>query len=495
MTLRVRLALAFVLVAVPLVAVLVRVREDMARRAIDQATREFVITRMEMGGRQLCEESPETFPDRMRGMGRLDPSRRGPGPRMGVNGRPRGRGGPGRMGGGPDRRPRIEMFAYSLDFTSANPRAPEFPARLMEALEGGRDFASTAYEAGEVRGRQVAVRIDRDGGPCAVILARHVTPHAPGVPPGLIGSAAALCGALLIAVLLAAGPVVGRIRRLTAAVRRSAAERYRSGVDVEGADEVAQLARAFNEASSQIKTHLEGIERREEALRTFVGNTTHDVMIPLTVLQGHLTAMRKQIEAGVAVEKDLILSASEEVHYLTSLVRNLGAAAKLEAGEFQIQRHPVEMNDLVERAVARHRPIARQKEIDLDFAVPESTVRVEGDVTLIEQALSNVIHNAVRYNRPGGHVAVILEEADGAESRFSLKVIDDGPGVSADQIARLSERAFRGDEARSRHSSGHGLGLHIARDVADRHGFTLEIRPSEAGGLEVEFRGSRVASV
>jgi len=115
-------------------------------------------------------------------------------------------------------------------------------------------------------------------------------------------------------------------------------------------------------------------------------------------------------------------------------------------------------------------------------------VLVRGDITLLERAVSNVVHNAVRYNLPGGHVALVLDRR-AREGRFSLRVVDDGPGIAEDELARITERSFRGNEARTRHPHGMGLGLHIARDVVERHGFSLVFRRPEEGGLEVELGG------
>jgi signal transduction histidine kinase len=176
----------------------------------------------------------------------------------------------------------------------------------------------------------------------------------------------------------------------------------------------------------------------------------------------------------------------EEAHYMGSLLHNLSAVAKLEAGEASLRRDAVDLNALVDRAASRHAAMARAKEVELNHAVPEEVLHVRGDVTLIEQAASNLVHNAVRYNDRGGHVAVLLKAVDG---RFSLRVVDDGPGIPAEQLARLPERRFRGEAARTRHPEGLGLGLHIARDVAARHGFELALRPSEYGGLEAELSG------
>jgi signal transduction histidine kinase len=324
-----------------------------------------------------------------------------------------------------------------------------------------------------------------DEGPCAVIAAVHPRSTRREPPPGLLLSALVLCAGFLLAVVLAAGPVVRRIRALTADVRRSLAARYAEPVRVSGSDEVAELAGAFNEAAREVRAQLLAAQEREETLRSFLANTTHDLMLPLTVLQGHLSRL-KQAGAGAAVE---VAAAAEEAEYIASLVHNLSAAAKLEAGEPMIQKHAFDLAALVERIVARHRPVAAGREIALEHAVPESPMWVEGDVTLVEQAVSNLVHNAVRHNRGGGHAAVVLDEE--GEGGFRLRVSDDGPGVAPEQIGRLGERRFRTDEARGRDPEGLGLGLSIARGVAERHGFALTFTANEPTGLVAEITGRR----
>src|SRR5262249_39389459 len=205
-------------------------------------------------------------------------------------------------------------------------------------------------------------------------------------------------------VVLALGPIIGRIRRLTQEVRRSARSGYADPVALRGSDELAELSRAFDEAGREIRTHLAQQERRELALRHFLANTTHDVMIPLTVLLGHLAALAKS-----PGDRDTVAAAMSEAHYLASLMHNLAAAAKLEAGEPAVRRDPLDLRAVVEQAVARHQAIARQREVALEAAVPERPIRVDGDVTLLEQAIGNVVYNAIRHNRAAGHVADLLE--------------------------------------------------------------------------------------
>jgi signal transduction histidine kinase len=396
------------------------------------------------------------------------------------------------------------MFAYRSDFTSANPDAVPFPEGYRRALEAGEREVGKIDDDGDRREIEAAVKMAWDTGPCAIVLAWRHDDRPALRPRDEITYAAGIVGGLLLAVLVAAGPVERRVRRLAAGVERSAAERYREAVRVEGRDEIAELARAFNAAGAEVRDHIEVLSARERLLRDFVENTTHDVMLPLTVLQGHLCALRDAVEArasprdaiGPASPRDAIGSESsaratvrealEELDYLASLLQNLGAAAKLEAGQPDVRRDRFSWNALVERVVLRHKTIAREREVELDFAVPEAEVASFGDVTLVEQALSNVVHNAVRYNRAGGHVAVVLEVEAG---RFTVRVLDDGPGVPFAELARIAERTFRGDAARARHPGGQGLGLAIAKSVADRHDFSFELRRAETGGLEVLIRG------
>jgi len=289
---------------------------------------------------------------------------------------------------------------------------------------------------------------------------------------------------MILVALLSAGPLVRRVRQLTESVRKlgSGSE---EPIHVDGNDEIAELGAAFEKSRQTIHAQLESLRERETALRNYIANTSHDVMLPLSVLQGHLVSLQQRIEAGEALDAKAIVPSIEESQYLGSLLHNLNAAARLEANEGLLHRDPIDLNRLVERVVDRHRPIATRKQIGLEMAVPETTVEFAGDLTLLEQALGNVVQNAVRYNRADGHVAVVL---DGDQGAWTLRVIDDGPGIAETDRSRVVEPSFRGSEARTRHPHGMGLGLHIANDVAKRHGLRLALSDTEGGGLTVELQ-------
>ena len=123
-------------------------------------------------------------------------------------------------------------------------------------------------------------------------------------------------------------------------------------------------------------------------------------------------------------------------------------------------------------------------------ARPDVSVLVNCDPYAAERALSNIVHNAVVYGSENGNVAVVLEVDD---ESFELRVSDDGPGVAPDELALLSERTFRSDDARQRDSRGNGLGLTITHEIARRANWQLKFAVLDPHGLEVTLRG-KIAS-
>ncbi|MCB9831514.1 MAG: HAMP domain-containing histidine kinase [Planctomycetes bacterium] len=396
---------------------------------------------------------------------------------------------PDRILGPTESRFDYKLWAYRSDYHSDNPNAPEIPSRLRLQLENGAAMATEPFEVeGDARRHTMAlIRTPWPDDPCAFLLVKHSAPD-PGDRDGerirIVGGATL---ALLLAAMLACYPVIRRIRFLAREVSRSADEGYGGEIRLGGRDEVAVLARAFNEAASSIRGHLAEVAAREHGLREFVANTTHDVMLPITVLQGHLAAIENALRDDRPIDHGALAGSFMEVSYMTSIINNLATSAKLEGAHLDLTRAPVDLNEIVRRVVARNTPLARIRALEIEASLPEEVATIEGDVTLLEQAIGNVVHNAVRHNHVGGHVAVILECAS---DRFLLRVIDDGPGVDPADIDHLCERRFRSEEARSRTPDGRGLGLHIAHDVCQRHHLDLTFRRSEYGGLEVRIAGA-----
>jgi signal transduction histidine kinase len=457
--LRARLGLTLLVATLPLGAGVLWLRATVEASRFDEQMREFALASMEAGERERCEAAPERFLIDTLGAGHEGP----------------GRG--------------SRLFAYTAAFTSAQPRAPRPPEDLVARLRGGSSKAGGAWEEGPHEGRQVLLRTAWTDGPCAVLLVQRPWSRPPWHQDVFLWALVALALGLLVAAVAAGGPLVRRIRRLGQAAASSARTGYAEPLGEHGEDELGELARTFEEAGHEVRANLTSLESRERTLREFVSNTTHDVAIPLTVLQGHLARLRRRQRAGEALEPDVLQDALDESHYIACLLQNLSAVARMEAAPERLVKHPVDLVALVDRVLARHRPTAQGRDVTLVHAVPPVPVWTGGDVTLLEQAVSNLVHNGVRHGRQGGHVGVVLMAPRGGAPRFVLRVFDDGRGVPEEELPRLTERRYRGSQARTRAPGGAGLGLAIANEVCAKHGFTLSLRRAEVGGLEAEIVG------
>jgi two-component system sensor histidine kinase BaeS len=481
--LRTRLGLTAALVIAPTVGLLLCFDAIARHRAAEQLLTEMVSARMPME-RERCEASPESWGGRLAGPEPFDGAAR-----TRMDGPPRGvpPGGPPRLRPASGARPRPAVaFAYDEQLRSRNASAPP----VAPALATGIANRESAVEPFAWRSREVEVllRTPWGSGPCAFVLAQGTTGEWGAVLPETQVWALPMLS-VVAAVFFAMGPVVGRIRRLTEEVRRSASALYEEPIAADGNDEIGELARAFDVAGRKISSQLREREQREKALREFVANTTHDVMIPLTVLQGHLATLRDSAAGREPTDGSIVSFAMDEAHYMASLVHNLATAARLEGVEVKLQPSRVDLNALVARVIARHTPIARERRVSLESASPSESIHSWADLTLLEQAVSNITYNAVRYNRPGGHVAVILEAL--SSDRFCVRVVDDGPGIEPAELSKIVERGVRGESARTRAPEGQGLGLHIAYRAAELHGFHLGLGRSEYGGVEAKLEGKR----
>lgn len=462
MTLRTRLFVSSGLVAVPLVVGSFLLDERLRLNAMEDTLRSAVDNDLAFGLKDRCES----------GVG--PPPRGGPLPPDG----PRGRG--GRPGDGPGPRGYL-LYTYPADGATRSADAPALPAATV-----------STFWTGVGRGLQLRFAIGGSGD-CAIGLAR--LPPRPGQLRDQLVAVALVVLSVLGGVWIAAGSVISRMRRLADDVRQSAASTYDRPVPEEDDDEVAALARAFNDAGATVRAQLTEIQAREETLRQFVANTTHDVAIPMSVLQGHLSSLDGVLAAGGdpgAAARTHLHDAVKETHYMASLLRNLTVATKLGDASAPLGVGPVDLSSLVERVVGRHRPIARATKVELDYAVPDVALVVQTDATLLEQALSNLVDNAVRYNVAGGHVAVVLDQVGG--SGFVLSVTDDGVGVADEELVHMTRRWFRGSEARTRRPDGKGLGLAIAAEACERLGLILTFSRPATGGLAAVIATERAAA-
>ena len=380
----------------------------------------------------------------------------------------------------------FEFFPYDEQFLGSSTASPRFPDDLKQILKATPSLriAGSPFVTPEGTGHQVAELTGWTPGRAPCCSSARVPSPAPGLRRAAIFTGSAL---LVFAVAtIAIAPTAARIRKLSAAARASAREEYASMTPVSGTDEIASLAAAFNEASADIRRKMVDATDREEALQRHVSVASEDVAGPLAALSADLGRLEES--ASLAADaRHAVRQAIRSAHQLTVRLENLAAVARLRTGADRLSRPKIDVTDVVRDVVTRRRDLARASDVTLHVVSPPNPIEFEADPGLLAQAIGNVVDNAIFYNRPGGRVDIELKSYE-RDHKFSLRIADDGPGVDDEQYGGLTaNKRFRGDESRTRRPGGRGLGLALAREIADRLGLVLEIRRPSGGGLEVEF--------
>ena len=219
----------------------------------------------------------------------------------------------------------------------------------------------------------------------------------------------------------------------------------------------------------------------EGARRNFFANVSHELRTPLTVLQGYLEMMQEQTLAGATREKALH-TMREQTSRMEGLVKQLLTLSKIEASPIHTLNEVIDVPMML-RVVEREAQTLSQQRQTLDFHV-DSSLKVLGSDEQMRSAISNLVYNAVNHTPPATHIIVSWQRvANGVE--FSVE--DNGPGIAAEHIPRLTERFYRVDKARSRQTGGSGLGLAIVKHAVNHHDSRLEITSEPGKGTRFSF--------
>jgi two-component system sensor histidine kinase MprB len=256
------------------------------------------------------------------------------------------------------------------------------------------------------------------------------------------------------------------VRRLTAAVERVARTEDLTPLPVEGQDEIARLAQAFNHV-------LTALEASRDRQRRLVGDAGHELRTPLTSLRTNLDLLTQADHAGglpPEARAELLADVRAQIEELTTLVGDLVELARDEPMTLVLES--VELPELVDQSIAR----VRRRAPGITFEASLSPWWVEGDSAALERAVANLLDNAAKWSPPDGTIRVRLESG-------VLTVDDEGPGIAEQDLPHVFERFYRSDESRS--MPGSGLGLSIVARVVERHSGTVSAGESPAGGARL----------
>lgn len=215
---------------------------------------------------------------------------------------------------------------------------------------------------------------------------------------------------------------------------------------------------------------LEQIDRQRAAL---LRSVSHDLRTPLATIRAVATDLRDDNVHDQATRHELLESVSHEAERLDRLVGNLLHMSRADAGSLSIDSQAVDLAEVVQLTVVRLRRV--NPGVSFELEVDPSLGLVDGDPVLLDQVVSNLVENAVRYAPPSSTISIDLQSIDGPSAM--LRVRDRGPGVDPDHVDKLFEPFWKGPDSRSS-----GLGLAIVRAIVEAHGGEIEFSDTPGGG-------------
>ena len=292
--------------------------------------------------------------------------------------------------------------------------------------------------------------------------------------------------AALIAIYFITERTVAPLRDMSRAVKRMAVGQYDVRVRVQGRDEVAELAVAFN----QMAESLENLERMRNS---FVANVSHDLRTPMTTISGFING----ILDGVIPKEEhshYLKVVSDEVHRLSRLVTALLDVSRLQAGDRKFDMKPFDICEMGRMILISFEQKIESKRLDVEFECDEDNMFVLADKDAIHQILYNICDNAVKFSTVGGKLRMSLTWSAGESGRNRkavVKVYNEGQGIPPEDIPFVFDRFYKSDKSRSLDKSGVGLGMFISKTIIEAHGETISVASDYGKNCEFTFTLAR----
>jgi len=218
------------------------------------------------------------------------------------------------------------------------------------------------------------------------------------------------------------------------------------------------------------------LDQVDKQRKEFVANVSHELRTPLSSIKLLSESLIHQNEDNIMIYREFLKDIDSEIDRLNNIIDDLLSLVDMDKEQLTINYKTTYVNYLLEKIISRLKPLADKKSISLSF-IAGQRVQIKMDTEKIQQALINIIHNAIKYTPNGGQVKVRLY----SDGKFIvIKIRDNGMGIPKESLSYIFERFYRVDKARSRNTGGTGLGLAIAKQVVNLHQGDITVE-SEVG--------------
>jgi two-component system phosphate regulon sensor histidine kinase PhoR len=250
--------------------------------------------------------------------------------------------------------------------------------------------------------------------------------------------------------------------------------------------DMATLTREVKKFATDKKVEIENLKVREEYRREFMGNVSHELKTPLFTVQGYLSTLLDGAMKDKDLRKKYIERAEKGVERLIYIVEDLDMISKLEMGQLNLEYTEFNIIELIQNVFDLLEMNADKKNIILMFDRKYSKpILVFADQEKIQQALTNLIINSIKYGKENGTTEVTIEDL--VKNKIIVRIRDNGEGIEKQYIPRLFERFFRVDKSGARSEGGSGLGLSIVKHIIEGHDEKIYVESEYGKGSEFSF--------
>ncbi len=277
------------------------------------------------------------------------------------------------------------------------------------------------------------------------------------------------------------------LRDLARGAERLSAGDYSTRVEVNGENEVAQVARAFNQMVTRLEQAVEAERALESARRNLVAWASHDLRTPLASLRAMLDAMAEGVVTDPETVARYLQQSQAEIGRMSALIDDLFELAQLDAGHLDLFCAANSLADLISDTLNGFSPRAEAQGVVLSGSVAQEVDPVWMAPEKISRVLHNLLENALRYTPAGGTVRLSAQAENGS---VVVTVQDDGEGIPEEDLPFVFDRFFRGEKSRVRGgggSGGAGLGLAIAKGLVEAHGGQIWVDSARGAGTTMTF--------
>ncbi len=234
------------------------------------------------------------------------------------------------------------------------------------------------------------------------------------------------------------------------------------------------------------KIEIDTLKIREEYRKDFLGNISHELKTPLFTVQGYILTLLDGALEDKNVRKKYLQRAKKGVERLIYIVRDLDMITKLEVGDLNVEMVDFDIIELIRNVFELLEMKSTKKKIALTFDMDyKDSIFVHADRDKIQQVLTNLLVNSIKYGQEDGTTEVSVENL--IKNKVIVRITDNGEGISEQHIPRLFERFYRVDKSGSRDEGGSGLGLSIVKHIIEAHDEKIYVESAEGVGSEFSF--------